>query len=278
MAVQIGNAVCDENGKAKGGQPGNQTGELRIQNWYLNKKGWRVFRAKAPEVAEKLAWDCEAACKNMAIGYNQSKRNTLYTAAKPHGFNCAEVTTLCECDCSSLVRVCLAYAGIKVTDFNTASEAARIMATGQFDELTDAKYTDESAYLKRGDILVTKTKGHTAIVLSDGPKADKEPDPDPQPDPPEPGPQPEPSKRIVVVIGKSVRVRKKPSALSRTLWIAHSAAYYKAQGSTRPNDLYYLMDIAENGWYHIKTINTEHDLTGYITNKPKLTKLVDVNE
>ena len=273
MAVQIGNAVCDENGKGKGGQPGNQTGkELRIQNWYLNKKGWRVFRAKSPEVAEKLAWDCEAACKNMAIGYNQSKRNTLYTAAKPHGFNCAEVTTLCECDCSSLVRVCLMYAGVKVNDFNTASEAARLLATGQFDELTDAKYTEKSDYLERGMILITKTKGHTAIVLTDGPKANKDPEPEPEP------PTPEPSKRIIVVIGKSVRVHRKPSVTSRTVWIAHSGAYYKAQGSNRPNDLYYLLDIADNGWYHISTINEEKDRTGYITNKAKYTKLVDVYE
>lgn len=107
---------------------------------------------------------------------------------------------------------------------------------------------------------------------------DPEPQPQPEPPTPDPDPQPDPSKRIVVVIGKSVRVHKKPSALSRTLWIAHSGAYYKSKGSNRPNDLYYLLDIADNGWYHIKTINTEHDLTGYITNKPKLTKLVNVNE
>ena len=231
-----------------------------------------MFRAKSPEVAEKLAWDCEAACKNMAIGYNQSKRNTLYTAAKPHGFNCAEVTTPCECDCSSLVRVCLLYAGVKVTDFNTASEAARLLATGQFDELTEAKYTEKSDFLERGMILITKTKGHTAIVLTDGPKADKDPEPEPEP------PKPEPSKRIIVVIGKSVRVHRKPSVTSRTVWIAHSGAYYKAHGSNRPNDLYYLLDIAENGWYHIQTIATEKDRTGYITSKEKYTKLVEVNE
>lgn len=270
--VKIGNAVCDENGKAKGGKAGNQTGrELRIQNWYLNKKGWRVFRPKLADVAEAIAFDCEAACENMAIGYNQSKRNTLYNAAKPVGFNCSEVTTPCECDCSSLVRVCLAYAGIKVNDFNTASEPSRLLATGQFDELKEAKYTDKSDYLKRGDILVTKTKGHTAIVLTNGPKAEKDDEPDPTPDP-----KPEPSKRIIVVIGKSVRVHKKPSSLSKTIWIAHSGAYYKSKGSNRPNDLYYLLDQADNGWYHIKTINEEHDRTGYITNKPKLTKLVEV--
>jgi len=102
-----------------------------------------------------------------------------------------------------------------------------------------------------------------------------EPEPEPEP---EPDPKPEPSKRIVVVVGKSVRVHKKPTKLSKTLWFAHSAAYYKAQGSNRPNDLYYLLDIADNGWYHVSTIATEHDRTGYITNKEKYTKLVIVKE
>lgn len=279
MAVLIGNAVCDENGKAKGGKPGNQTGrELRIQNWYLNKKGWRVFRAKSSDVAESVAWDCEAACKNMAIGYNQSKRNTLYTAAKPLGFNCAEVTTLCECDCSSLVRVCLLYAGVKVNDFNTASEAKRLLETGQFDELTEAKYTDKSDYLKRGDILVTKTKGHTAIVLTDGPKAEKapEPEPEPQPEPPEPTP-PEPKQQYVLVVGKSVRVHKAPRVASKTLWIAHNEAWYKTHHGTKRADMYKVLDIADNGWYHIQVLGDETH-TGYITNKPKYTKLLGGNE
>ena len=34
MAVKIGNAVHDEHGKARGGQPGDQTGkEVQIQDW-----------------------------------------------------------------------------------------------------------------------------------------------------------------------------------------------------------------------------------------------------
>ena len=35
-------------------------------------------------------------------------------------------------------------------------------------ELRGAKYTDQSAYLGKGDILVTKTHGHTVVVLDDG--------------------------------------------------------------------------------------------------------------
>ena len=56
MAVKIGSARIDENGKAHGGQPGDQTGkEVSTQSWYLSSKGWRVFRAKNPGVAEKIA-------------------------------------------------------------------------------------------------------------------------------------------------------------------------------------------------------------------------------
>lgn len=37
---------------------------------------------------------------------------------------------------------------------------------------TDKKYTDSSDYLRRGDVLVTRTQGHTVVVLSNGSKAD----------------------------------------------------------------------------------------------------------
>ena len=53
MAVKVGSARIDENGKAHGGKAGDQTGkEVSTQNWYLHSKGWRVFRAKNPSVAE----------------------------------------------------------------------------------------------------------------------------------------------------------------------------------------------------------------------------------
>lgn len=243
--VYIGNAVGDEHGKAYGGEAGNQTGkELRIQPWYKNKKGWRVFRAKSADVRTALAWDMRAACENPHIGYDQHERNTLYKVAALDGFDCSKVTTDCECDCSSLVRVCLAYAGIIVKDFNTASEPARLMATGDFEELKDAKYTDGSAYLMEGDVLCTAVKGHTAIVLNDGDKAHE--------------PEPVPTANYVEVLGKSVNVRNSDSKKGRILYTAHRG------------DLLPFIEVAPSGWYEVMTSRG----TGYITNLPKYTRLV----
>jgi hypothetical protein len=112
----------------------------------------------------------EFACANRNIGYDQYQRDTLYTVSKPVGFNCRRVDTPCETDCSALVRVCVNYAGIPVGNFRTPDEAAKLLKTGEFVELKGSKYTDQSAYLGRGDILVTRTQGHTVVVLSNGKK------------------------------------------------------------------------------------------------------------
>ena len=170
MAVKIGSARIDENGRITGGKAGDQTGgEVSTQNWYNHSKGWRVLRPKNSAIAEKMAQGMQAACDNKHIGYNQNERNTLYAAAKLCGFDPAKVTKDVNTDCSALVRVCCAFAGVSVSDFNTANEANVLLASGAFVEMGDN--TDTSAYLKRGDVLVTRTKGHTAIVLSNGSKA-----------------------------------------------------------------------------------------------------------
>ena len=169
--VRVGSARIDERGKAYGGKAGDQTGrELSTQKWYLHRKGWRVFRAKSRDAALKIAADMEAACGNSHIGYDQWQRNTLYKAAEPLGFDCGRVRTDCETDCSALVRVCCAYAGIMglPSDFRTGNMPQNLLATGAFVELRGTKYTDQSAYLGRGDILVTRTNGHTVVVLDDG--------------------------------------------------------------------------------------------------------------
>ena len=173
MAVKIGSARIDENGRAHGGQAGDQTSkEVSTQNWYLHSKGWRVFRAKNPSVAEKIAQCMERACKNSKIGYDQYQRNTLYKEASKVDFDVSKVTTACETDCSALVRVCIAYAGITSLPegFRTGNMPSNLAKTGAFTELTGDKYQAQSAYLGRGDILVTKTNGHTVVVLSNGSK------------------------------------------------------------------------------------------------------------
>lgn len=168
MAVRVGSAKGDEYGEASGGRAGDQTGgEVGTQLWYVHPKGWNGMRAKDSKVADKIAYAMEAACKNNLIGYDQSQRLTLYTEAKKVGFDPAKVTTACETDCSALVRVCLAYAGIMVGDFYTGNEVDTIMATGKFIRIPNAQLTS-SAYAHKGDILVTKTTGHTVVVLDNG--------------------------------------------------------------------------------------------------------------
>lgn len=167
--VTVGSARIDENGRARGGKAGNQNGrELASQAWYKHEKGWVVLRAVDPGQAEKIALAMERAIANRHIGYDQDGRLTLYKAAEKVGFDPGRVTADVGCDCSSLVRVCLAFAGIATPNFTTATEAKVLLATGRFRQLTGPEYTDRADRLERGDVLVTRSQGHTVVVLSDG--------------------------------------------------------------------------------------------------------------
>lgn len=172
MAVLVGSARIDERGKSSGGQAGSQTEkEISTQNWYLHSKGWVLIRPKNSKEAEKIAKNMEYACDSVYIGYDQSQNTTLATVAKKYGYDISKVKTPCETDCARLVRVCCLYAGIEVGDFYTGNMKSYLEKTGKFEILTSDKYCKSSDYLKRGDILVTKTKGHTVVVLSNGVKA-----------------------------------------------------------------------------------------------------------
>ena len=169
MAVKIGHAHSDENARASGGKAGDQTGkEILVQDWYRRKDDWTiVFRAKEPTIAEKIAKAMEQACANNNIGYDQSQRTTLYTKAKEVGWDLSKIIDKCECDCSSLVAVCVNAAGVPVNkNMYTGSQKLVLEATEKFSILTNEKYLVIADYLKRGDILLGP--GHTAIVLTDG--------------------------------------------------------------------------------------------------------------
>ena len=167
--VLIGSARIDERGKASGGQAGDQTGkEVSTQDWYKHSKGWVVLRPKDSTKAQKIAKGMQSACDNPNIGYDQTNNQSLWNLVKDKGYDPAKADKPCETDCARLVRVCCAYAGIMADDFYTATEATVLMRTGEFIKLTDSKYTDAPDYLGAGDILVTRSKGHTAVVLSNG--------------------------------------------------------------------------------------------------------------
>ena len=171
MAVKIGHASLDENSKARGGAAGDQTQkEVCTRSWY-NKNWLCVIRPNEKAVAEKIAKTMEQACANDKIGYDQNQRTTLFTQAKAVNWDLSKITTACECDCSSLVAVCVNAAGITVSkDIYTGNEKAALIETGGFTALTESKYLTGDAHLKRGDILLSS--GHTAVVLTDGDKAD----------------------------------------------------------------------------------------------------------
>ena len=162
MMVLFGSARINENGKATGGKPGDQTGrEVSTQSYYMSRKGWVGLRQKDPVVAVKLAEAMLEACNNNCIGYNQNKRTGVITQLRIFG-SLRRIATNTDSDCSSLVRACIIQAmGKDPGNFTTENEKKKLMAAG-FYEVPIKKALD----CRTGDILVTKTKGHTVIVVS----------------------------------------------------------------------------------------------------------------
>ena len=172
MAVLIGSARSSYGNTTPGDQNGGR--EVSTENYYVHSKGWTVIRAKDAAVREKIALAMERACANDDIGYSQGTRNTLFDNVKPYGYDPARTTKKVNTDCSALVRVCVHYAGITVGDFITSTEVSKLMGTGAFEKFTDDAHCKSSDHLLRGDILDTRTKGHTVVVLSNGAKVSEE--------------------------------------------------------------------------------------------------------
>lgn len=176
--VYIGSARSDENGRAYGGKAGDQKSgkEVSTQSWYKHPKGWRVLRPKNPLVAQYAAEAMQNACDNNNIGYDQHQNQTLWNAAKSLGYDPSKVIKAVETDCARLVRLCVQCGCVKagldalIPDFYTVTLPSVLLGTGLFVELKGSKYTDQSAYLGAGDVIVTPVKGHTCIVLNNGDK------------------------------------------------------------------------------------------------------------
>ena len=208
MAVTIGSARSSFGNTKAGDQNGGK--EVSTQEYYVASKGWYVLRCKDAAKRKKIAEAMQKACDNNDIGYSQGSRNTLYNDIKGKGFDPSKTSKAVNTDCSALVRVCVNYAGITVGDFITSGEASALVKTGQFEKLTTDKYCKSSDYLMKGDILVTRTKGHTVVVLTDGRKAEY------------PAIDPTPSAEMdsYTVTGDSVNVRYGPGtsySISKTV-------------------------------------------------------------
>lgn len=175
--VKVGSARIDENGNISGGRAGDQTKrEVATEPYYSHPKGWYMLRAKDTEVAKKIGQAMCESCSNDNIGYSQSDRYGVITNLKVYG-RIAKIAVKTNADCSSLVRACCIQAGINVGDFNTASEVAVLERTGAFNK---AVAVIPSTKLQAGDILVTRSKGHTVIVTESDNKSEDKPKPKPQ--------------------------------------------------------------------------------------------------
>ena len=177
--IKVGSARIDENGNANWGKAGDQNGkEVAIEPYYSHRLGWHMLRAKDENVARKIGLAMIEACLNDNIGYDQSGRYGVIECLKVYG-RIAKINKPTEADCSSLVRACCIQAGIQVGDFNTSSEVAVLERTGAFQK---AVIVTNDTKLCQGDILVTRSKGHTVIVTEGYPREDEKPAVKPKPD------------------------------------------------------------------------------------------------
>lgn len=167
MSIKVGSARIDENGKISGGAVGDQTGsEVSTQAYYMHSKGWYLLRPKDVSVANAIAKAMQNACDNDNIGYCQGHRTTVISQLQKYGSMVA-IAEKTEADCSSLVRGCCIEAGFDPGNFNTANEASCLENTGKFEKRVSVT---SSTTLHNGDVLVTKTKGHTVVIVSGNPR------------------------------------------------------------------------------------------------------------
>lgn len=168
MGIMVGSARHDEDGKYVNGAAGDQLqkstindtlGEVSMQPMYTHSKGWYILRPKGVAHANAIAALMKKACNNPNIGYDQYNRLGIVKYGTT-----TNIKT--ECDCSSLVRQIVEEAtGKDPGDFITSNEAAALEATGIFEKR--ATYVSQVVTpVYDGDVLVTKTKGHTVVVTS----------------------------------------------------------------------------------------------------------------
>lgn len=176
MAIKIGHASIDENGKVSGGKTGDQTGkEICVRNWY--SKPWNVYLECTDKVlADKAASIMECICADDKYGYDQNQRLTGYNAIVKNGNRIHGAEG--EFDCSSLVSTCYKLAGLNISpSCTTRNLRVELIKTGKFKVYTDTPHLTSDKYAKRGGIYLAEGS-HVVMALEDGGQ-EKNPYPEP---------------------------------------------------------------------------------------------------
>ena len=244
---RIAEAYSDENGKARGGELGDQNGrEVRVREWYLRKDGWPTYiECTDPILADAAAYNAELFATVEVYGYDQDERWTGYKTAKELGIENGKPSAL---DCSTHVLASYILAGLDIPAEGYTGNLERILlATGKFVSYKDAAHTDSANIAKRGGMYLA-AGNHVMMVLDDGPLAHEE---EILPEQPEPeGPALKTEGRVYAK--GSVNVRETPID-GKVMTVLH-------KGESLP---------LVSPWYAVE-VDGE---VGYISAKPKYTEV-----
>lgn len=168
MAIKVGNASIDENGKITGGEIGDQNAkEICVRSWY--SKPWNVYLECTDDTLAKKASDwMDRICEDKDFGYDQNERWTGYYSIKKNGYKLDGAKG--EFDCSSLVITCYIFAGLDISpDGYTGNLKSKLLKSGKFIAYTDSSHLLNDTQAKRGGIFL-KEGSHVVMALEDGHK------------------------------------------------------------------------------------------------------------
>lgn len=172
---KIVEAYGDENGKARGGQLGDQTGkEIRIRDWYDRDGGWAVYiECTDPLLAEAAAYNARLIAEDSSFGYNQDDRWSGYEEII--GGGSIDEAETGDFDCSSLCIAAYILAGLDMKPEGYTGNLERLfLETGKFKSYDDDAHLKSPKLAKRGGMYLMP-KAHVLMMLEDGAGASEKP-------------------------------------------------------------------------------------------------------
>ena len=176
MSYNIVHCSIDENGKARGGKAGDQTGrETCIRSLY-NKPWDMCIRYKDSKVAAKAAEIGKKLANSNLVGYDQNQRNTLYKQLELNDWDVDKYIksgVVSEADCSAFMYAiwcCILPELRGQSNSPTTSIAKSFYTKYGFNIYTSKDYIYDGHYNLKGDML-NKAADHIIMCIDDGTRA-----------------------------------------------------------------------------------------------------------